>query len=48
VNKNYDEEAFLSYITQAPFQVRQVFDDPDDMYWAYTTIPKDIIEIHDP
>ena len=46
--KKYKEDAFLQDMAQAPLHVCQVFDDPDDVYWAYTRMITDVIDRHVP
>ena len=46
--KTYKEDAFLQDMAQAPLHVCQVFDDPDDVDWAYTKMITDVIDRHAP
>ena len=46
--KTYKEDAFLQDMAQAPLHVCQVFDDPDDVNWAYTKMITDVIDRHAP
>ena len=46
--KKYREDAFLQDMAHAPLHVCQVFDDPDDVNWAYTRMITDVIDRHAP
>ena len=46
--KKYKEDTFLQDMAQAPLHVCQVFDDPDDVNWAYTRMITDVIDRHAP
>ena len=46
--KTYKEDAFLQDMAQAPLHVCQVFDDPEDVNWAYTKMITDVIDRHAP
>lgn len=46
--KTFNEKIFRKDIQIAPFQVCEVFDDPDDSYWAWTQLYNDIRDRHAP
>ena len=46
--KNFDENQFLTDISHIPFQVCNVFDDPNDSYWLFSKMYTDILDIHAP
>ncbi|PFX17833.1 putative RNA-directed DNA polymerase from transposon BS [Stylophora pistillata] len=46
--KRFDQAAFVKDIESAPWSVCSVFNDPDDCYWAWLRIFKDICQVHAP
>ena len=36
--KNFDENAYVHDFKQIPFQVAYIFSDPDNIYWAWSTM----------
>jgi hypothetical protein len=46
--KNFDAEHFSRDVGRIPLVVSQIFDDPNDNYWAYQMLLKEVIEDHAP
>lgn len=46
--KRFDQATFVKDIESAPWSVCSVFNDPDDCYWAWSRIFKDICQVHAP
>ena len=46
--KNFNRFEFIRDVENAPWSVCSVFDDPDDNYWAWSTIFSDICDRHAP
>ena len=46
--KNFNDEAFISDIIHAPFQVCDIFDDVEDMSWYTSSLLGGIIDAHAP
>ena len=46
--KNFVKEDFISDLVSAPFQVTEIFDEPDDTYWAFEYMFNEILNQHLP
>ena len=46
--KRFDETKFLNDLSQAPFHVCEVFDDPNDGYWFFNELYSGILDNHAP
>ena len=46
--KHFDEKQFLKDVSYIPFQVCNIFDDPNDSYWLFSKMYSNIIDIHAP
>ena len=46
--KNYVSESFCEDVSRIPFYVASVFDDIDDICWAWTKLLSDVVEDHAP
>jgi len=46
--KDFDENAYVNDLSDAPLHVSQVFDDPDDQLWFHNSLVKQITDKHAP
>ena len=46
--KNFDNNKFLNDVSSIPYCVTEIFDDPDDCYWAWNKLTMDIVDEHAP
>ena len=46
--KNYDPGLFLADIATVPFYVAHIFDDPEDVCWAWGKLLSDALDVHAP
>ena len=46
--KNFDKEAFNKDLDNVPFEAAYIFDDTSDVYWAWETIYKSVLDDHAP
>ena len=45
---NYDPGLFLADIATVPFHVAHIFDDPEDVCWAWSKLLSDALDVHAP
>ena len=45
---NYDPGLFLADIATVPFHVAHIFDDPEDVCWAWGKLLSDALDVHAP
>ena len=46
--KHFSETNFLEELSMVPFHIISLFDDPNDSYWAFNQLYKDVIDSHAP
>ena len=46
--KNFDEGSFCSDLSFVPFSTAYVFDDPEDVYWAWEKLFVEVLDHHAP
>ena len=46
--KNFDPELFCQDLSMVPFDVAYIFDDVDDICWAWSTLVLDVLDVHAP
>ncbi len=46
--KHYDPDSFSTDISMVPFHVAHIFDDPDDICWAWVKLLSDTLDAHAP
>ena len=46
--KNFDEGSFCSDLSLVPFSTAYVFDDPEDVYWAWEKLFVEVLDDHAP
>ena len=46
--KHFDEKVFIADVSVIPFQVCDIFDDPNDSYWLFNELYTDILNKHAP
>ena len=46
--KNFDEGSFCSDLSLVPFSTAYVFDDPEDVYWAWKKLFVEVLDDHAP
>jgi hypothetical protein len=46
--KNLNNDNFLSDLQNVPFHISDIFDDPDDCYWAINNLLNDVLDKHVP
>ena len=47
-NINFNDDKFHEYLSSAPFQAAEIFDNIDDSYWFFSKLLGDIISEHAP
>ena len=46
--KNFDQDTFLDDLSRVPFSTAYVFDDPNDVYWCWEKLYKQVLDDHAP
>ena len=46
--KNFDPELFCQDLSMVPFDVAYIFDDVDDISWAWSTLVSGVLDVHAP
>ena len=46
--KNYDPERFHDDLHLIPFDIAYVFEDIDDIYWAWSYLLSSLLDVHEP
>ena len=46
--KNFNNDAFVDDLNRVPFSAAYLFDDPDDVYWCWEKLYKQVLDEHPP